>query len=134
MSSAKLVVVSGLAAVALAGCGTINIKPAASTGSAAPVSRGKLDDPRTTKNNRVECLRGAHLAVQEVGATGLQVGSPSTGPSVVFEPTAGAAQSEQIQARVPGAEVIGSALVYPNHAPDAELELVEGCVAKGVSG
>jgi hypothetical protein len=134
MSSAKLVAVSGLAAVTLAGCGAINVKPTASTGSTQLVSRGKLDDPRTTKNNRLQCLRGANLPVQEVGTTGLQVGQPSVGPAVVFAPSPGAAQADQIQARLPAAEVIGSALVVPNHAPDAELKIVEGCVAKGVSG
>jgi hypothetical protein len=28
--------------------------------------------------------------------------------------------------------VIGSALVYPNQAPDSELGVIENCVAQGV--
>jgi hypothetical protein len=53
---------------------------------------------------------------------------------VSFEPTPGDAQGVQIQGEAQGAEVIGSALLYPNQAPDSLLSTVEGCVAKGVSG
>ena len=53
---------------------------------------------------------------------------------MVFEPTPGAAQESQIDGQVEGAEVIGSALLYPNQASDSLLQKVEDCVAKGVSG
>jgi hypothetical protein len=134
MPSAKLAVVSSLAAVALAGCGAINVKPVASTGSSNLVSRGKIDDPRTTAHNHLQCLQQQHFAVQEVGATGLQIGTAPAGPSVVFEPSPGAAQSMQIEGGNPGAEVIGSALLYPHQATDGQLEQVEACLAQGVSG
>ena len=134
MPSAKLAVVSSLAAVALAGCGAIQVKPVAATGSPRMVSRGRIDDPRTSKNDHVRCLRQQHLTVREVGQTGLQIGTQPGGPSVVFTPTAGAAQADQIRARDPGAEVIGSALLFPNQAPDTELMVVEDCLAKGVTG
>jgi hypothetical protein len=134
MPSAKLAVVTGLAAVALGGCGSINVKPTASTGSSQPASRGKLDDPRTTKNNRVLCLRQKGLTVREVGTTGLQIGAAPGGASITFAPTAGAAQADQIQGLDPGAEVVGSALVFPNQAPDSQLKAVEQCVSVGVSG
>ena len=134
MSCAKLAVGLSLAAVALAGCGAINVKPAASTGSPEPVSRGKIDDPRTTTNNHVQCLRQDGFAVQTAGALALQVGTPSAGPYVYFEPTPGAAQMDQIDGKDPGAEVIGSALLFPNQASDAQLKQVEDCVAKGVAG
>jgi hypothetical protein len=134
MSCAKLAVVSSLTAVALAGCGAISVKPASPIGSAGSVSRGMLDDPRTTKNNHLQCLLSANLTVRKVGATGLQIGPPSVGPTVVWTPSPGAAQFAQIEGRAPGAEVIGGALVYPNQASDSELALVENCVAKGVSG
>jgi hypothetical protein len=134
MSSAKLAVASGLAAVALGGCGAVEVKPVAPTGSSALVSRGKIDDPRTTKNNRVECLLQQHLQVRKVGATGLQIGTPPTGPSIEFAPTPGSAQFDQIEGKYPGAEVIGSALVSPNQASDQVLKAVEDCMAKGVSG
>ena len=64
----------------------------------------------------------------------IQVGSPPSGPTIVFEPTPGAAQEMQIDGQVQGAEVIGSALVYPNHASDAVLSTVENCIAVGVTG
>jgi hypothetical protein len=134
MSSAKLAVASSLAAVALAGCGAIKVKPVASSSSSAPVGRGRIDDPRTTKNNHLACLRQAGLSVREVGTTGLQVGTPPSGPTIVWTPTPGAAQTEQIEGKAPGAEVIGSALVYPNQGSDDVLERIEACVAKGVSG
>jgi hypothetical protein len=134
MSSAKLAVVSSLAAVALGGCGSIHVKPASSSGSSKLVSRGKVDDPRTTKNNHLQCLRQQGLSVREVGSTGLQIGTAPQGASVTFAPTAGGAQLDQIQGRVPGAEVIGSALVEPNHASDSDLKKIEDCVAQGVSG
>jgi hypothetical protein len=134
MSSAKLAVVSSLVAVALAGCGAIQVKPASPAGSSKLASRGKVDDPRTSKTNHVECLRRQGLAVREVGSTDLQIGTTPEGPSVTYTPTPGAAQADQIEGLVPGAEVIGSALVYPHQAPDAELAKIETCVTAGVSG
>lgn len=134
MSSAKLAAAAGLAAVALSGCGAINVKPAAPAGSSTLVSRGKIDDPRIARVNRVSCLRKAGVSVREVGASALQVGAPSVGPYVNFEPTPGGAQFDQISGRYPGAEVIGSALLFPNHAPDALLSKVEACIGQGVSG
>ena len=134
MSSAKLAVVSSLAAVALAGCGSTHVQPAGPAGSSTLVSRGKIDDPRTAKNNHVECLRQHGLAVREVGSTDLQIGTPPQGVSVTFESTPGTAQGDQIKGLAPGAEVIGSALVYPHQASDAELTTIENCVASGVSG
>jgi hypothetical protein len=134
MPSAKLVVASGLAALALSACGSITVKPTSASG--IPASRGRIDDPRTTKNNHVACLRKAGLSVANIGAGNLQVGAPGSGPMVLFTPTPGAAQADQIQGYrwAQGAEVIGSALVYPNQASDSELGKVEACVGTGVSG
>jgi hypothetical protein len=33
-----------------------------------------------------------------------------------------------------GAEVIGSALVYPHQTPDSVLSSIEACLAQGVQG
>lgn len=134
MSSAKLAVASSIAAIVLGGCGSG--KPAASTRTFSPKSstRGRIDDPRTNNPNRVECLRDAHLPVQKVGQIELQIGSLPAGPTVVFLPTAGSAQADQIQGKVGGAEVIGSALLYPNQASDSELSKIEKCLTKGVRG
>jgi hypothetical protein len=134
MSAAKLAVVSGLAAVALAGCGAIQVKPSASAGSTVPASRGQIDDPRTNKHNHLACLVKAGLNVHKAGLTGLQIDSAPSGPAVTFAPTPGAAQADQIQGRIPGAEVIGSALVYPNGGSDGEMKTIENCMSQGVSG
>lgn len=130
MSSAKLALAVGLAAVALSACGATT-KPEAGTVKAAAVQRKAVDDPRTT---HVQCLRSEHIPVYEFGQAWLQVGAKPYGPTVHFEPTPGAAQELQISGQVQSAEVIGSALLYPNQASDALLKKVEDCMAKGVSG
>ena len=74
------------------------------------------------------------LPAVKVGQTSLQIGVPPDGPSVQFLPTPGAAQQAQISGQVQAAEVIGSALLYPNQSSDGELKMVEDCLAIGVSG
>ncbi len=128
MSRANLALTTVAAAIALSACGTVNVKPA---GNGATASRGRVDSPATTKPNHVQCLRANKLAVQEMGTTGLLINGSVR---VQFEPTPGAAQSDQIEDREQNAEVIGSALLYPGTAPDAELSKIETCLAAGVSG
>lgn len=136
MSPAKLTLASGLVTLALAGCG-IAAKPQAGNAHllAARGNHAKVDDPRI---KHVQCLRTHGLTVHLFSAPGarpaIQVGSAPNGPTVVFEPTPGDAQGLQIVGQAPGAEVIGSALLYPNQASDAELKTVEDCVALGVKG
>jgi hypothetical protein len=137
MPSAKLAVALGLAALSLSACG-IAAKPEVGTLKADVKSHQGLDDPRT---KQMTCLRQDHIAVRETEATvaglplrAMQVGTTATGPSVAFEPTPGGAQLVQIHGQAQGAEVIGSALLYPHQATDGLLERVEGCVAQGVSG
>jgi hypothetical protein len=134
MPSAKLALATGLAAISLSACG-ITAKPEAGTPKATTSNHAGVDDPRKT---HFACLRQEHIPVVEVslagGLPGLQVGSYPSGPTVRFEPTPGAAQELQIDGQVESAEVIGSALLYPNQAPAALLKQVEDCVAKGVSG
>ena len=130
MPSAKLALAIGLAAISLSACGS-TAKPEAGTLKAATTDAKKVDDPRKT---HVVCLRSEHVPVLEFSRTWLQVGTRPYGPTVHFEPTPGDAQAEQITGQVQGAEVIGSALLYPNLAPDALLQKVEDCMAKGVSG
>jgi len=117
-----------LTALAASACGSA-VKPA--TGS-----RGKIDDPRTAKANRIQCLTDKHFAVQKVGLNELLIGEQPAGPRVVFAPTEGAAQSDQISGQLQdqGAEVIGGALLYPNQAPDKELGAIENCLSQGVKG
>jgi hypothetical protein len=130
MSSAKLAVAAGLTVLSLSACGNA-AKPVAGTPQAAIKSAQQVDDPRA---KHLECIRQNHLVVVEVGRTGLQVGSRPTGPTINFEPTPGAAQAIQIAGQDPGAEVIGSALLFPNQASDSELQKVEDCLAVGVKG
>jgi hypothetical protein len=133
MPSAKLAVVAGLAALSLSACGTTS-KPEAGTLKATVKSHKGVDDPR---KKHIQCLQQDHIPVRRVtlnGMPGLEVGTPPAGPTVAFQPTPGAAQSLQIHGQAQSAEVIGSALVYPNQAPDKLLSKVETCVAQGVTG
>jgi hypothetical protein len=130
MPPAKLALAIGLAAISLSACGS-TAKPEAGTLKAATTDAKKVDDPRTT---HVNCLRSEHIPVVEFGRVWLQIGTKPYGPTVQFTPTPGAAQETQIDGQVESAEVIGSALLYPNRASDALLQKVEDCMAKGVTG
>jgi hypothetical protein len=132
MRLARLALSCGLAAVFVSACGSTANPPA---GSIPPGSyhagRAAVDDPRTS---HVRCLKAHKLPVREIGLTEIQVGAAPEGPTVVFTPTPGSAQADQINGSAPGAEVIGSALLYPNQAPDKELSVVESCVTLNVRG
>jgi hypothetical protein len=137
MPSAKLAVAVGLAALSLSACGTTS-KPEAGTQAAIAKSHQGVDDPRT---KHITCLEQRHISVREEQTVvagqslpGFQVGTLPDGPTVSFEPTPGDAQGIQIHGQAQGAEVIGSALLYPNQAPSQLLTQVENCVAQGVSG
>lgn len=117
------VIAAALCALALSAC---------SVTANTPGGRGRVADPRT-QAGRLDCLRAHHLPVSEVGATGLQVGPLPAGARIDFSPSTGSAQAAQLEGQAQGAEVIGSALVYPNGAPDSELKVIENCVALGVS-
>ena len=128
MPHAKSAATLGVAALLVCGCSSV-VKP--------PQGHGKVDDPRTyAAANHLKCLVQHHLPAQKVGLTGLQIGPLPSGPTVQFEPTPGAAQAQQIEASpsTQGAEVIGSALLYPHAASDRELQQIEICIARGVSG
>jgi hypothetical protein len=124
MPYAKSVAAVGAAAMILCGCGAV-VKP--------PQGRGQVEDPRTTYG-RLECLRAHRLPVVKVGRTALQIGALPAGPTVQFEPSDGAAETQQVEGNAQGAEVIGSALVYPHQAPGAELTEIENCVGQGMNG
>jgi len=134
MSFVKLAPAALVAALALSACGTYT-PPLAGT-SGKRLGRGRIDSPLTTKPNHLACLRKAHLAVVRLGPSDVRIGPPASGPSVVFEPTPGVAQGDVMQGLrwAQGAEVIGSALLYPNGGSDSELKKIEECLAQGVSG
>ncbi len=138
MSVAKLMLACAFVVVAVAACGGSVANPVAGSSNASK-GRGKLDNPRTNQPNHVACLQKDHLAVVSttiLGRPGLQIGWPLGGPTVIFEPTPGVAQGDQIQGNraFQGAEVIGSALLYPNAASNNELSKVEACIAQDVPG
>jgi hypothetical protein len=122
----------GLATLALAGCGAIKVQPSTPAGSAKLASRGRVDDPATGMDNHLACLRGAHLPVQVISPIKLQIGPAPAGPTVVFTASDAVAQADQIEGESQGAEVIGSALVYPNQGSDGELGTIGACLAQGV--
>jgi hypothetical protein len=136
MSAAKLSLACGLAAVSLCGCG-IAAKPLAGTPKLAsqPGTHAKVDDPRA---QHLGCMARAGLPAQAFLATGgrpgIQVGTLPDGPTIIFLSTPGAAQYAQIDGQAQSAEVIGSALLYPNLAPDKELSTIETCLALGGNG
>ena len=125
MSPLRTLLAGGLAVVALSACGSA-VKP--------PQGRGRVDNPRTSNPDYLQCLRGKGLSAAQVGATGIQVGQPPAGPTIRFLSTPGAATAAQIAGSAQGAEVIGAALLYPNQASDTELQAVERCLDQGVKG
>jgi hypothetical protein len=123
MPPGKLAVASCAAAILLCGCGVV--KP--------PQGRGRIDDARVNNPNRLACMKAAHLPVQLVGKTGIQIGPLPGGPSIWFAPNAGAAEGDQIEGQVQGAEVIGAALLYPHDGSHSELRAIESCLDEGVT-
>ena len=122
-----------VAALALTGCGAVRVQPTTPAGSSKLTSRGRVDSPVKMKNH-LACLRDAGLSVQVVSSTRLQIGPAPAGPTVVFSSTPGAAQAYQINGSAQAAEVIGSALVYPNQGSDGEMATIGACLAQGVQG
>jgi hypothetical protein len=134
---AQLAVTVGLMAVLLSACG-ISAKPQAGTKNISKSHNyyALLDEPWTLQ---VKCLKSDHVKFRKYLTAGqklpaIQVGSLPTGPTIIFEPTPGIAQGIQIQGGAGGAEAIGAALLYPNHAKNKLLTKVETCTATGVSG
>lgn len=120
-------------AFAMAGCGSVQVQPTTPAGATTLASRGRVDSPVKMKNH-LTCLRDARLSVQVLSPTRLQIGPAPGGPTVVFSPTPGAAEAYQIDGSAQAAEVIGSALVYPNQGSDGEMATIGACLAQGVQG
>jgi hypothetical protein len=133
MRPKRLLTAVTFVAVALTGCGAVQVQPTTPAGSTTLAGRGRVDSPVKMKNH-LACLRDARLPVQVVSQTRLQIGPAPAGPTIVFSPTAGAAQAYQIDGSAQAAEVIGSALVYPNQGSDAEMATIGACLAQGVQG
>jgi hypothetical protein len=123
MPHVKMVATLGVVAMILCGCSS-SVKP--------PQGRGQAEDPRTDAG-RLGCLLSHHLPARNVGRTGIQIGPLPSGPTIQFEPSNGAAETRQVEGAAQGAEVIGSALLYPHQASGSELTQIENCVAQGMS-
>src|ERR1700761_1746407 len=136
MSKTRLVLACGLMAWLIGACG-IQKKPEAGTPhvNKAPGSHAKYDDPR---KGREKCLRKHHIHGRYYYASGgrpaIQGGTLPTGPTIIFAATPAGAEDEQILGKTQGAEIIGSAIIYPNQAKSHILKLVENCMAVGVAG
>jgi hypothetical protein len=137
MTPVKVAVACGLMALAISACG-IPPKPEAGTANLRKQAGyyGLRDDPRV---KHARCLRTDKIHFHEYYAgkghlPAIQVGSLPSGPTIIFYPTPGIAQGQQIMGQEQGAEVIGSALLYPNGSRAKELSKVEGCTSLGVKG
>jgi hypothetical protein len=139
MSFAKLAAACGLVAVALivSACG-IQAKPVAGTVHLNRVAGNHdyVSDPRT---RYLSCLHHDHFKVTKFDLgrqkfRSLQINSKPSGPTIVFQATPGLAEGDQILGQDAGAEVIGSAQVYPNHATNKLMKKVETCLTIKVFG
>jgi hypothetical protein len=139
MSFAKLAMACGLIAMALvvSACG-IQAKPVAGTVhlNRVPGNHDYVTDPRT---RYLSCLHDDHFQVRKFDFgprkfRSLQINSRPDGPTVVFQATPGIAEGDQIMGLDAGAEVLGSAQIYPNHATNALMKKVESCLSIKVLG
>jgi hypothetical protein len=135
MSSAKVAFAAVAVAMSLSACGVAS-KPEAGSAQAATKSAQQLKsaDPRT---KHVKCLAKDHIPYTlytQDGHPSIQVRSRPTGPTIEFLVSPGAAQERAITGSAQAAEVIGSALVYPNQAPNPLMATVEKCMTIGVTG
>ena len=137
MSLAKVAVVCALTALLVSACG-IQQKPLAGTAKIKKARDfyGVVDDPRA---KHTPCLRTDKLKFHQYYTAhqrlpAIQIGSLPAGPTIIFEATPGAAQALQLDGKDEGAEVIGSALLFPNKASGSLLSKVENCTSIGVSG
>jgi hypothetical protein len=139
MSFRKVAVISGLMAALISGCG-IAAKPAAGTPHllSNPAFHGVYDNQRPT---RTTCLRKhdipytTYLAQHKVNGTPTNLQAIKVlkgGASIIFYPDAGTAEGQIIMGQALGAELIGSALLYPNNTSGSTLTTVENCTAIGV--
>jgi hypothetical protein len=136
MSRPLSLLVCGLAAAALGGCG-ITAKPIAGTANIESHA-GNHAKAISLVPPAVDCLRGAGFTVTQFetkdSLPAVHVGTSPSGPTLVFEPDPGGAEGLVIAGKAQGAELIGAVLLYPNGASDSEAKQVEQCAAIGVKG
>lgn len=134
MSRAKFVLAGALAASLLSACGTVEKPLVGETHSDhRPGNHAVLDDPRKIHK---KCLRKIGLGIHYFTAPGsfpaIQVGKRPTGPTIVFYPTSPLLL--KMSGKTQGGILIGSAIVYPNHARARIANKVMACIDVGVPG
>jgi hypothetical protein len=104
----------GLAAVAVAGCGS---------------SHGYGDGSYDPRDGRIACLQGAGLQARKVGASWVYV-TPGVRPPlrIYFATTPGEAEALSVAGRAQGAEQLGRALLYVGDASEPLLSAIENCL------
>lgn len=139
MSFPKVAVICGLMAALISGCG-IAAKPQAGTPHLSKYAgwHGVYDDQRPT---RARCLTNhdvkytEFLTKQKVHGTRTDLQAIKIhkgGATIIFYPDAIVAEGQEIMGGALGAELIGSALLYPNNTSGGTLTTVENCTAIGV--
>lgn len=133
-SCGRALALAGLAAAALAGCGS-SFKAVAGSGvpaaTAKPLGNGVID---VAPRPHAQCMQRAGLPARRIGLTTIQVGALPAGPTVIFEPDPNGAEMEQIQGKAEGAEIIGAAMLFVHGASDKELAKIETCLDQSVAG
>ncbi len=139
MSFRKVAVICALMAVLISGCG-IAAKPQAGSPHllTSPSFYGVYDNQRAA---REACLTAHHIPFVSFETKDRVHGTPQLlqaikvgpgGASIIFYPDAGIAEGQIIMGKGLGAELIGSALLYPNNTTGLTLTEVENCTAIGV--
>jgi hypothetical protein len=104
----------GLAALAMAGCGS---------------DHGYGDGSYDPRDGRIACLQGKGLQARKVGVSWVYV-TPGARSSlrIYFATTPGEAEALSVAGRAQGAEQLGRALFYVSDASEPLLTDIEGCL------
>jgi hypothetical protein len=122
---------SGLAAGAVAGCGTGPVrKPPQPAVVAASGQGGAPADTSNPSGALIACLGQRGIKAHPTGPDDVAVDPPEAGMHVRFLGTDGDAQAAQLHGDAEGAEVILNALVFVGRGTDEQVQPVESCTAK----
>lgn len=122
---------SGLAAGAVAGCGTGPVRKPPQPAVVAKTGQGGA--PADTSNPSgalIACLGQRRITAHPTGPDEVAVDPPEVGIHVRFLGTDGDAQAAQLHGDAEGAEVILNALVFVGKGTDEQVQPVESCTAK----
>jgi hypothetical protein len=126
-----VLVACGLAAGAVAGCGTGPVrKPPQPAVVAASGQQGAPADTSNPSGALIACLGQRGVKAHSTGPDDVAVDPPEAGLHVKFLGTDGDAQAAQLHGDAEGAEVILNALVYVGKGSDEQIQPIEACTAK----